>query len=194
MITSNGERLTVQNIVRNSSLWSDVVFKKKKILFHQFDFETSDLEFEVSKSSIWKHTTLCDKGVFSFINISQLRLPIELKFSQVCYFMYMLRYPTVKTSLWQLPIVSSVFYACMVAKLYLMWKAFGNTVHLWWQIWYIFLSIKIWIWVAILTIMFPGLCFPSIACSFEDITAPGFRQYLKNATTYWTKVIFMVHI
>ena len=30
----------------------------------EFDFETSDLELEVSKSSIWKHTTSCDKGVF----------------------------------------------------------------------------------------------------------------------------------
>ena len=77
--------------VRNSSLWSNVVFKKE-VIFHEFDFETSDLEFEVSKSSIWKHTTSCDKGVFSFIIISQLRRPIELKFSQVCYFMHMLRY------------------------------------------------------------------------------------------------------
>ena len=34
----------------------------------------------------------CDKGVFSFINIPQLQRPIELKFSQVCYFMHMLRY------------------------------------------------------------------------------------------------------
>ena len=32
--------------------------------------------------------TSCDKGVFSFITISQLRRPIELKFSQVVYFMH----------------------------------------------------------------------------------------------------------
>ena len=64
------------------SLWSDVVFEKE-VIFQEFDFTTSELDFEVSKSSIWKHTTLCDKGVFSFIGISQLRWPIELKFSQV---------------------------------------------------------------------------------------------------------------
>ena len=53
LITSNGERLTVLNIVRkrNSSLCSNVVFKKE-VIFHEFDFETSSLEFEVSKSSI----------------------------------------------------------------------------------------------------------------------------------------------
>ena len=33
-----------------------------------------------------------NKGVFSFI-ISQLQQPIELKFSQVCYFVHLLRYP-----------------------------------------------------------------------------------------------------
>ena len=35
-----------------------------------FDFETSDLEFEGTESSIWKHTISCDKGGF-------LQLPIE---------------------------------------------------------------------------------------------------------------------
>ena len=65
---SNGERLIVSNFVGNGSLWSNVVFEKE-VIFHEFDFETSDLEFEVSKSSIWKHTTLCDmcdKVVFFF--------------------------------------------------------------------------------------------------------------------------------
>ena len=51
---------------------------------------TSILNFEVSKLSIWKHTTSCDKGLFSFIIISQLRQPIELK-GMLCY-AYMLRY------------------------------------------------------------------------------------------------------
>ena len=51
------------NIVKNGSLWSNVVFKKD-VFFQKFEFETSDLEYEVSKSSIWKHTTSCDKGVF----------------------------------------------------------------------------------------------------------------------------------
>ena len=39
LVTSNGERLIV--------------------IFHEFDFKTSDLELEVSKSSIWKHTYIC---------------------------------------------------------------------------------------------------------------------------------------
>ena len=64
---------------------SEVIVFEKEVIFQEFDLETSDLEFEVSISSIWRHTTLCDK-VFFFIIISQLRRPIELKFVQVCYF------------------------------------------------------------------------------------------------------------
>ena len=72
-----------------------------RVIFHEFGFETSSLEFEVSKSSIGKHTTSCDEGNFSsFIVVSQPRRPIEFKFSQVCYwdhgaipfYSYMLRY------------------------------------------------------------------------------------------------------
>ena len=65
LIMSNGERLIVWNIVRNGSFWSNVVFEKG-VIFRKFYFETSDLEFEVSKSSIRKCTTLCDKGDFFF--------------------------------------------------------------------------------------------------------------------------------
>ena len=36
---------------------------------------------------IWKHTHVCNKG-FSFIILLQIRQPIELKFSQACYFMH----------------------------------------------------------------------------------------------------------
>ena len=43
--------LIVYNIVRNGSLGSDVVFEKE-VTFHEFDFETSELDFEVSKSNI----------------------------------------------------------------------------------------------------------------------------------------------
>ena len=64
---SNRERLMVLNIVRNGSLWSDVVFEKE-VIFHEFDFETSSLELEVLKSSIWKHKHSCDKGVIFFHN------------------------------------------------------------------------------------------------------------------------------
>ena len=84
---SNVKLLIVENIVRNGSLWSNVVYKNE-VIFHKFDFETSDLEFEIPKSSIWKHTTSCDEGVFHFIHISQLQRPIELKFSLVFYFMH----------------------------------------------------------------------------------------------------------
>ena len=50
------------------------------------------------------------KLLVSFNVISQLRQPIELKFSQICYFMHVEMYtPSAKTGLWQLPIVSSVF-------------------------------------------------------------------------------------
>ena len=94
--------------MRNGFLWSNVVFKRE-VIFHEFDFETSDLEFEVSKWSIWKHTTLCDKGVFSSIILSQLWRAIELKFSQVCYFVQMLRYTKWEDWSWQLPILFSVF-------------------------------------------------------------------------------------
>ena len=90
--------------MRNGSLWSDVIFEKE-VIFHEFDLETSDLEFEVTKSSIWKHTTSCDQGVFSNIIISQLWRPIELKFSQVCYFMHMLRYT--KWEDWSLTITNT---------------------------------------------------------------------------------------
>ena len=48
LVTSNGERLIV---VRNGSLRSDIVFGKE-VIFHEFGFETSDLEFEDPKSSI----------------------------------------------------------------------------------------------------------------------------------------------
>ena len=40
---SNGERL----IVRNGSLWNDILFEKE-VIFHEFDFETSELDYEVS--------------------------------------------------------------------------------------------------------------------------------------------------
>ena len=56
----------VYNIVRNGSLWINMVFEKE-VIFHKFDFKTSELDFEVSKSSISEHTTLCDNCVFSFI-------------------------------------------------------------------------------------------------------------------------------
>ena len=116
MVTSNGERLIVKNNVRNGSLWSDIVFEKE-VSVREFGFKTSDLEFEVSKSSIWKHT-LCDTVFFSSIIIWQLWRPIELKFSQVCYSMHFLRYIKWEDWSWQLPIVSSVFRGNLVQLLH----------------------------------------------------------------------------
>ena len=56
------------NIVRNGSLWSTIVFEKE-VTFHEFDFETSDLELDVSKSTILTHTTSSNKGVFFFSQV-----------------------------------------------------------------------------------------------------------------------------
>ena len=56
--------------------WSNIVYEKE-VIFDEFEFVTSDLELEVSKSSIWKHTTSCDKFFSSFIIISQLQRPIR---------------------------------------------------------------------------------------------------------------------
>ena len=69
--------------MRTDSLWSNVVFDKKVI----------------SHSNI-KRLQL--KGVFSFIFLLQLRWPVELKFSQICYFMHMLGYA--KWEYWSLTI------------------------------------------------------------------------------------------
>ena len=94
--------------MRNGSLWSNVVFEKE-VIFHEFDFETSDLEFEVSKSSIWKHTTLCDKGVFSFILSRNFDDQLSSNFHRFVILCICWDTPSGKTGLWQLPIVSSVF-------------------------------------------------------------------------------------
>ena len=92
--------------MRNSSLWSDVVFEKE-VIFHEFDFETSRLEFEVSKSSIWKHTTSCDKGVFFFH--SYLATPTTnwaQIFTGLLFYAYVERYT--KWEDWSLTIINSV--------------------------------------------------------------------------------------
>ena len=51
-------------------------------------------------------THLGGKGVFSSIIISQLRRPIEFKFSQICYFVHLLRYT--KWEDWSLTTTNSV--------------------------------------------------------------------------------------
>ena len=56
-------------------------------------------ELEVSKSSIRKHTTSCDRGVFYVIIILQ---PRWQKFSRVCYFMHLL------WEYWSLTVTNSI--------------------------------------------------------------------------------------
>ena len=47
--------------MRNDSHGSYVVFEKE-VIFHESDFETSEKDFDVSKSSIWKHTRVLRVG------------------------------------------------------------------------------------------------------------------------------------
>ena len=78
--------------------------------FPRIGFRDLRIRLEVGKTSIWKHTTSCDRGVFSFMVISQVWRPIELKFSQVCcYFMHMLRYTKLEDWSLTITIVSSAF-------------------------------------------------------------------------------------
>ena len=71
-----------------------------------------DLRFRIRRLEI-KHLKAHNfvwQGCFSFIIISQLWRPTELKFSQVCYFIHICwDTPSEKTGLWQLTIVSRVF-------------------------------------------------------------------------------------
>ena len=96
--------------MRNGSIWSDVVFEKE-VIFHEFDFETSEFDFEVSKSSIWKQTTSCDKGVFFF---GQYYLATSTTNWDIHFHRYVtlcIWWDTVsgKTGIWQLPKVTSAF-------------------------------------------------------------------------------------
>ena len=107
--------------MRNGSLWSDVVFEKE-VIFHEFDFETSYLEFEVSKSSIWKHTTSCDKDVFFF---HSLLATFTTNWAQYVILCICWDTPSEKTGLWQLSIVSM---SLMSRPLVLIYKASGTWI------------------------------------------------------------------
>ena len=74
----------------------------------------------VSLLMVLKSGTTCAKRVFfSFIIISQVRWPIELKCAQVCHFMHVEIHQLLKASLWQLPIVSTAL------KTNIRWFIFG---------------------------------------------------------------------
>ena len=96
--------------MRNGSLSSNVVFEKE-VIFHEFDFEASELDFDVSKSSIWKHTTLCDRlGVF-FLSLISRNLDGQLSSNFHRFVILCICWDTtsVKPGIWQLPKVSSAF-------------------------------------------------------------------------------------
>ena len=65
---------------------------EKQVISHGFDFDTSKFDFEVSKLSIWKHTTSCDKGAFLSLLSRNFDESIEFKCLRVCYFVHMFRY------------------------------------------------------------------------------------------------------
>ena len=137
----------MRNKLKWCSFWERSNFPR--IRFRDLKFRVWGLEIKHQKAQ-----TSCDKGVFSFIIISQLLRPIELKFSQVCYFMHMLRYtnsvqcqrvPVCKEHVFRggdadvlnafcftsnnqlsLCISSEIMHACLV-RICLFWDHFGQT-------------------------------------------------------------------
>ena len=101
MITSNGERLIVY-IVRNGSLWSNVVFEKQAI-FHELDFETSDLELR-SRNQASASAQLYVTRVFFLSLLSRnFNDRLSSNFHRFVILCICWDTPNVKTSLWQLP-------------------------------------------------------------------------------------------
>ena len=109
-VTSNGESLVVQNIVRNGSLWSGVVFRERSnfphIWFGDLKLRTWGLEIKHLKAhnSVWQ-------GCFFFhyylaTSMTNWALKYLHRFDILC-----ICWDTAsgKTVLWQLPIVSSIF-------------------------------------------------------------------------------------
>ena len=95
--------------MRNCVLWSNVVYEKE-IICHELDFETSELDVEVSKSSIWKHTTACARVCFFFnYYLTGSATNYWAQIVTWCVVCICWDTPSEKTGLWQLPIMSSVF-------------------------------------------------------------------------------------
>ena len=80
--------------MRNGCLWRDGVFEKKsncpQIWFLNLRFRIWSLKIKHLKAHnfVWPWCDDVTRVFFSFISISQLRWPIELKKLQVCYFMH----------------------------------------------------------------------------------------------------------
>ena len=89
--------------MRNDSIWSRPIKVFEKEVFSHSNNGRPQLKPFIRHL---EHTNLCNKGVFSFIIISQLWRPIKLKFSQVWYLVHMLRYT--KWEDWSLTITKGV--------------------------------------------------------------------------------------
>ena len=123
--------------MRNGSFWGNVVFEKE-VIFHS---NNKRLQAWRLLQCIWKHTNLCDKGVFSFIILLQLWWPIEHKFSQVCYFMHMLEVRRLVFDKYQrcpVPLMTIVscflpnifFYSCNMTLMFLyLFISTANTLY-----------------------------------------------------------------
>ena len=106
----------------NGSLWSNLAFENEVISYSN----NKRLQVETVLLGISEHTNLCNKGVFSFIVLLQLRWPVEFKFSQVCYFMHILRYT--KCEYWSLTITKRV--KCLYRLgIILVWGPFDAFNH-----------------------------------------------------------------
>ena len=82
------------------TLWEMAPSEVKSLTFCEFDFETSDLEFD-----IWKHTTSSDKGGFFTLlsrNLDDHNWAHRFVILYICW-----DTASGKTGLWQLPIASS---------------------------------------------------------------------------------------
>ena len=83
--------------MRNGSLWSNIVLRKRNIL--------TQIKKRLQSEGIWKHTNLCNKGVFSCI--------IPLQFGKIFQRFVILQIcwdtRSENTGLSQLPNVSSAF-------------------------------------------------------------------------------------
>ena len=101
LVTSNRERLIVQNIVRNGSLWSDVVFEKE-VVFLKFRFWGLEIKHLKAHNFVWQ-------GCFIFF--SYLATPTTnwaLNFYRFVILCIMLLYT--KWEDWSLTITKSVYW------------------------------------------------------------------------------------
>ena len=95
--------------MRNGSLWSEVVFEKE-VIFREFDFEISDLDFWGLEIKHLKAYNFVWQGFFF---LSLLSSNFDDQFSSNFHrFVILCTWwdtPSEKTGFWQLPIVSTVF-------------------------------------------------------------------------------------